>query len=152
MGAALFRCTMAKTILLAEDSPDDVILFLEVMRRSGLRNPVIVVHDGAEAIAYLKGNGKFADRNQYPLPAILMLDLRMPRMDGFHVLEWIHTQPRLHEMLVVVLSHYGETEDIRRAYALGAHSFLTKPFTHNDLLNLAGHFDGNWERSSARTE
>jgi CheY-like chemotaxis protein len=138
---------MANTILLAEDSPDDVTLFLDVLRKSGLRNPVIVVHDGVEAIHYLKGEGKFADRDQYPLPSILMLDLRMPRLDGFHVLEWMYSQTHLTDVLVVVLSHYGETSDINRAYALGAHSFLVKPFTQKDLTDLANYFDGRWERT-----
>jgi CheY-like chemotaxis protein len=138
---------MANAILLAEDSSDDVTLFLDVLRRSGLRNPVIVVHDGVDAIRYLKGEGKFADRDEYPLPSILMLDLRMPRMDGFHVLEWIDSQTHPMDLLVVVLSNYGETSDINRAYALGAHSFLVKPFTQKDLTDLANYFDGRWERT-----
>ena len=138
---------MANTILLAEDSPDDVTLFLDVLRKSGLRNPVMVVHDGVEAIQYLKGEGKFAERDEYPLPSILMLDLRMPRLDGFHVLEWIYAQTHLTDLLVIVLSHYGETHDINRAYTLGAHSFLLKPFTQKDLTDLASYFDGRWERT-----
>ena len=76
-----------------------------------------------------------------------MLDLRMPRIDGFHVLEWIYSQSHLTDLLVVVLSHYGETSDINRAYTLGAHSFLLKPFTQKDLTDLASYFDGRWERS-----
>lgn len=120
------------------------------MRRSRLRNPVLVVQDGVEAIAYLSGEGKFADRESYPLPAVFMLDLRMPKVDGFQVLEWLHTRPHLRDMLVVVLSHYGETHDINRAYILGAHTFLTKPFTQKDLDNLATHFTGHWERTPAQ--
>jgi CheY-like chemotaxis protein len=143
---------MAKAVLLAEDSYDDVVLFLEVMRRSGLRNPVQVVHDGEKAIAYLKGEGEFADRERHPLPAILILDLKMPRVSGFQVLEWINSHSGLKELLVVVLSHHGETSDINRAYALGAHSFLLKPFTQADLVNLAGHFNTHWERTPVRPE
>ena len=138
---------MANAILLAEDSPDDVTLFLDVMRRSGLRNPVQVVQDGVEAIQYLKGVGEFTDRDLHPLPSILMLDLRMPRLDGFQVLEWIYSQSHLTDLLIVVLSHYGETEDINRAYTLGAHTFLVKPFTTKDLTSLASYFDGRWERA-----
>lgn len=143
---------MANPILLAEDSPDDVTLFLDTMRKSGLRNSVTVVHDGVETIQYLKGEGKFADRDQFPMPSILMLDLRMPRMDGFQVLEWMYSQTDLTDVLVVVLSHYGETSDINRAYTLGAHTFLVKPFTKRDLTNLATYFDGRWERVPSQAE
>ena len=137
---------MTKTILLAEDSEDDVNLFLHTMRKSGLRNPVLVVRDGEEAIAYLKGEGKFADRDSYPLPEILMLDLMMPRMDGFQVLEWIRTQQEFQKLLVVVLCHLGETREINQAYDLGARSYLTKPVTTEDLVNLTSHFGDYWER------
>lgn len=138
---------MPKAILLVEDSKDDVILFRQVMQRSGLRNPVIVVRDGREAIDYLKGEGKYSDRENFPLPQILMLDLKMPRVDGFQVLEWIKSQEHLGDMLIIVLSHFGHTTEIQHAYELGAHSFLLKPFKDSDLLNLAAHFDGRWERT-----
>jgi CheY-like chemotaxis protein len=139
---------MAKVILLAEDSQDDVTLFLKVMRKSGLNNPVALVRDGEEAIAYLKGAGEFADREKFPMPEILMLDLKMPKMNGFQVLEWIQTQPHLKNLLVVVLSHLGETREINQAYDLGARSYLTKPVTTEDLVNLTSHFGGGcWERT-----
>lgn len=137
---------MAKTILLAEDSQDDVNLFMHVMRKSGLQNPVMTVRNGEEVIAYLKGEGGFADRNKNPMPEILMLDLKMPRMDGFQVLEWMRSQAHLKKLLVVVLSHLGETREINQAYDLGADSYLTKPVTTADLVNLTGHFGGYWDR------
>jgi CheY-like chemotaxis protein len=142
---------MAKAILLAEDSPDDVILFLHVMEKSGLCNPVIVVNDGDEVIAYLRGEREFADRNKFPMPEILMLDLRMPKVDGVQVLQWIRTQHNLPEFLIVVLSHFSQIHEVNRAYALGAHTFLTKPFKLDDLANLSGHFGSHWERTPART-
>jgi CheY-like chemotaxis protein len=138
---------MTKTILLAEDSPDDIALFMQVMVKSGRNNPVIVVRDGDEAIAYLKGEGKFSDREKFPVPSILMLDLKMPRVSGFQVLEWIRQQPQFSYILLVVISHYGETAEINRAYELGAHSFLTKPFSHTDLDNLASHYRIWWENN-----
>ena len=141
---------MAKTILLVEDSEDDELLFLDIMHRTGLANPVLVVRDGVKAIAYLKGEGEFADRIKYPLPAILLLDLKLPLMDGFKVLEWIKTQRQLGGMLMIVLSHYGETRSISRAYELGAHSFLTKPMKQSDLLDLANHFVDHWEQHVRR--
>jgi CheY-like chemotaxis protein len=136
-----------KTILLAEDSPDDITLFMEVMAKSGLPNPVMVVRDGGEAIAYLKGDGEFADRGKYPLPGVLMLDLRMPKVSGFEVLKWIRDKEQFKNLLIIVLSHYGETDEISRAYDLGAHSFLTKPLTQADLSNLVRHYRAWWENN-----
>lgn len=137
---------MPKAVLLAEDSREDETLFRLVMRRSGLANPVLVVRDGDEAIAYLKGESRFADRKQFPLPNVLFLDLKMPRVNGFEVLEWLKTQPPLDGMLVVVLTLFGDTKEIRRAYEMGADSFLTKPITQADLDNLTKFFEGHWDR------
>ena len=141
---------MAKTILLVEDSEDDELLFLDTMHRVGLANPILVVRDGGKAIAYLKGTGEFANRAKYPVPAILLLDLKLPGVDGFAVLEWVKTQPQLSSLLLVVLSHYGETKSISRAYELGAHSFLTKPVKQSDLIDLANHFVDHWDQNVRR--
>ena len=139
---------MAKAILLAEDSPDHEALFKLVLEEIGVGNPVMVVRDGIEAIAYLKGEGKFADRLIHPLPDILFLDLKMPRAGGFEVLEWLHDRPSLrNKLLVFVLSSFGDTQAIRRAYDLGANSFLSKPFTTEACEDLIRHFAGYWMRS-----
>lgn len=133
---------MAKAILLAEDSPDDELLFKHVLKNSRMENPVVVVRDGLGAIAYLEGTGAFADRTKHPSPAILILDLKLPRVDGFAVLEWLQKMPRLKkELFIVVLTHLYDHNQIRRAYALGADSFLCKPLTEKDLNNLIRHFD-----------
>lgn len=131
---------MLRTILLAEDSQDDEKLFLRVLRQAGVDNPVSVVHDGDETIAYLKGDGVFADRKKYPLPCALFLDLRMRRLDGWEVLKWLQSQNHFGEMLVVVLTVFDEPKAIREAYRLGAHSFLIKPFSDHDVRNLADYF------------
>jgi CheY-like chemotaxis protein len=127
-------------VLLAEDSPDDEFVFLEIIRKSGIQNPVTVVHDGDEAIAYLKGDGKFADPEASPLPSAIFIDLKMPRVGGFEVLRWIKTQPALKDVLLVILTHRHEVNVIKEAYELGAHSFLTKPLTQAELNNLILHF------------
>lgn len=139
---------MAKAILLAEDSGDDELLFKRLLTDHKVENPVMVVRDGVEAIAYLEGQGDFADRTQHPLPRIIFLDLKMPRADGFAVLEWLQTQPALKQnILVVVLSQFGDVSQVQRAYALGANSFLNKPLSREDLANLIRHYAPYWTRS-----
>lgn len=139
---------MAKAILLAEDSPDDELLFKRVLDRNRVENPVVVVRDGAATIAYLQGTGHFADRTQYPSPEILFLDLRMPGTDGFEVLEWLSKTPEVKKnLLIIVLTQFGDAGQIRRAYELGAHSFLSKPFKPEDSQNLIEHFATFWTRS-----
>ena len=139
---------MLRTILLAEDSQDDEKLFLRVLRQAGVENPVSVVHDGDEAIAYLKGDGAFADRKKNPLPCALFLDLRMRRVDGWEVLRWLQTQDHFADMLVVVLTVFDEPKAIREAYRLGAHSFLIKPFAQDDVKNLADYFKSALSRTA----
>jgi CheY-like chemotaxis protein len=131
---------LLKTILLAEDSPDDQILFLRVLRQAGVENPVFIVHDGDEALSYLKGEGSFTDRERFPLPCALFLDLRMRRVDGWEVLRWLRTQDEFSGMLVVVLTVFDEPKTILEAYRLGANSFLTKPIWGPDVKNLVQYF------------
>src|ERR1041385_2090882 len=114
-------------ILLAEDRPDDVMLVLRSFERAGIKNPIRVVPDGEKAIAYLGGSGAFSDRQAHPLPELILLDLKMPRMDGFKVLRWIRTHPKLSRLRVVVLTSSENIRDVNLAYSLGANSFLVKP-------------------------
>lgn len=125
---------------MAEDSPDDEVLFLRVLRQAGVSNPVVVVRDGDEALAYLKGQGDFANRERFPLPCALFLDLRMRRMDGWDVLKWMRDQDDLSGMLIVVLTRFNDPTSITEAYRLGAHSFLIKPFEPRDVKNLVQYF------------
>ena len=127
-------------ILLVEDSPDDVFLFLDLIKSIRVCNLIMQVHDGDEAIAYLKGEGKFTDRNSYPMPSVLFLDLRMPKVNGFEVLRWIKTQPQLKQLLIIILTHHHEVRTVNEAYTLGAHSFLIKPLNPKELSNLINHF------------
>src|SRR5437867_8698531 len=118
---------------MAEDSEDDELLFMDALKRSGLANSVIVVHDGDEAIAYLNGELRYADRDRFPLPAILLLDLAMPKVNGWQVLHWVRSRPEFNDLLVVVLTSSLRVEDLQRAYRMGANSYLGKPFSLNDL-------------------
>jgi CheY-like chemotaxis protein len=123
----------SETILLVDDSPDDVLLIRLALARAGLTHKLMVVADGEKALLYLRGDSPFADREAFPLPKLLLLDLAMPRMGGFEVLEWIRHQPELRQIPAIVLTGSALVADSKRAYELGASSFVTKP---SDLTEL----------------
>ena len=139
-------------ILLAEDDELHVELTLRSFRNGGLLNPVFVVNDGDQAVAYLKGEGKFSDRRTYPLPSLLLLDLKMPNKNGFEVLQWIRQQPALCRLRVVVLTSSGEIRDVNRAYELGANSFLVKPVRTDEFFRLTDAIKGYWLWLSAQPQ
>ena len=133
-------------ILLAEDSEEDELLFMNALQNSGIRNPVIVVTDGRQVIAYLNGELQYADRSRFPLPRILMLDLAMPKLDGWQVLQWVRARPEFADLLIVVLTNSLWADDLQRAYRMGANSFLGKPCTSAELLNLQQAYPAHWTR------
>ena len=116
-------------ILLAEDDVNDVLLVQRAFQKSSIANPLQVVRDGEEAVAYLSGNLQYADRDRYPLPVLLLMDLKMPRRSGLEVLVWLRQQPGLKRLPVVVLTSSNQSPDINRAYELGANSYAVKPCT-----------------------
>lgn len=125
------------TILLAEDDPNDVILFQRAMGRASLSAYSLqVVRDGEEAIAYLSGQAVYTDRDRYPLPALLVLDLKMPRKSGLEVLSWLRRQPELRHLIVVFLTSSNSPEDVRRAYEAGANSYLVKPVEFTEMVEM----------------
>jgi len=136
--------TTPGAILLVEDNDDDVFLMKHALASSGVTNPVFVVESGQEAIDYLAGAGPYQDRARYPLPAIVFLDLKLPLMSGHEVLAWIRSQRQLESLLVVVLTSSNEPSDVRRSYSLGANSYLMKPLTARQLLDLAKAFNWSW--------
>src|SRR6266850_3873045 len=123
-------------ILLAEDREDDAILIRKAFARTGISNPIYVVHDGEEAVHYLEGSGKYSNRELYPLPDLLLLDLKMPRMDGFEVLQWLREHSELKGLRVVVLTSSQDIYDVNKAYSLGANSFLVKPLEFENYTAL----------------
>src|SRR5579883_202266 len=125
-----------RTVLVAEDSSDDYILFQRALAKANFMSPLQRVENGDEAIAYLAGEGKFSDRVQFPLPALMLLDLKMPKRGGFEVLEWARQHPVYRKLPVVVLTSSSQYEDVDRAYSLGANSYLVKPGDFNDLIQL----------------
>jgi CheY-like chemotaxis protein len=131
-------------ILIAEDSEDDIALIRLAFQKSKLINPVQFVRNGEEAIAYLKGEGLYANRVEYPLPCLVLLDLKMPRKNGLEVLEWIRGQPGLNALRVVVLTTSQEIRDVNQAYQLGANSFLVKPTDLHDFVAMTRALAGYW--------
>lgn len=131
-------------ILLAEDNDDDVTMMRRAFKKANFLNPLYVVENGEQAIAYLQGAGKYASREEYPLPSLLLLDLKMPRKNGFDVLEWVRQQPGLSSLRVVVLTSSDEIRDVNRAYQMGANSFLVKPLDFSEFVRMTEALKGYW--------
>jgi CheY-like chemotaxis protein len=132
------------TILLAEDDQNDVLLIKRAFSKSRIVNPIACVGNGEEAVAYLKGEGAYADRQRYPLPFMLLLDLKLPRLSGHEVLQWLREQPLLKRLPVVVLTSSRQPVDINRAYELGANSYLVKPVVFEELSTLMQQLQLYW--------
>jgi len=116
-----------KVILLVEDNPDDEALTLRAFKRSNIMNEVLVVHDGVEALDYLFAQGAYADRDPTQLPELVLLDLKLPRIDGLEVLRRLRADARTRLLPVVVLTSSDEERDIVESYSLGANSYIRKP-------------------------
>ena len=131
-------------ILLAEDDPNDTLLIKRAFQKAGLGDSLKTVGDGDEAIKYLKGADSYSDRSRFPLPFLLLLDLKMPATDGFEVLQWVRCQPDFKRLLVVVLTSSNLQADVDRAYDLGANSYLVKPVEFNEMVNMIQRFEAYW--------
>jgi DNA-binding response OmpR family regulator len=123
-------------ILLVEDEPNDAFFFEYSLREAGIVNRLRVIRDGFEAIDYLKGVGKFADRETHPLPCLVVLDLKLPRATGFEVLEQMRLEPGLRRMIVLVLTSSSSDSDIVKSYDLGANAYLVKPSDSRELAHI----------------
>jgi CheY-like chemotaxis protein len=131
-------------ILLAEDHPDDVFIMRFALKRAGLPNPLFVARDGEEVVEYLGGEGAYADRGSYPFPSLVLLDLKMPRMDGFDVLRWCKSHPEINGLPIVVLSGSDLDEDKQRANELGAADYRVKPVGTENLILLLQELHSRW--------
>lgn len=132
-----------RTILLAEDNPKDVELTLEALATHRLANRIVVVRDGVEALEYLRYQGAYAHRDD-GLPAVLLLDIKMPRMDGIEVLEAIRQDATLKTLPVVMLTSSREEPDLARCYALGVNAYVVKPVDFKDFIAAARHIGVFW--------
>jgi len=133
-------------ILLAEDREDDILLIKRSFTKAFISNPIHVVRDGEQAMAYLEGEGKYSNRAEYPLPDLLLLDLKMPVKDGFEVIRWIRRHPTLRTLPIVVLTSSQDMRDVNSAYQLGANSFLVKPMDFENFVEMSRFINGFWLR------
>ncbi len=131
-------------ILLAEDDSNDALLIQRAFEKAGMGGMLKAVPDGEQAIDYLRGQGKYADRERFPAPFMVLLDLKMPGTDGFEVLQWIRNEPALKRLLVVVLTSSNFQPDVDRAYDLGANSYLVKPVRFEEMLSMIQRFEVYW--------
>lgn len=132
------------TILMADDDEDDRLLAKEAMVESRVLNSLKFVEDGVELIAYLRGEGKYSDRAEYPMPGLILLDLNMPKKDGREALQDIKADADLRRIPVVILTTSKAEEDMLRGYDLGAASYITKPVTFDALVDLMGALGRYW--------
>ena len=134
----------SQPILLVEDEENDVMLLQRAFRRAGMVNPLQVVRHGDDAVAYLEGSGEYTDRAKYPLPVLVLLDLKLPRRTGLEVLEWVKGQTGVKKIPIVVLTSSKNDSDVDRAYELGANSYLVKPVSFETLLELVKSLELYW--------
>lgn len=133
-------------ILQVEDEANEVFLLQRAFLQAGIANPVQVATDGQMAIDYLAGSGGFADRARFPMPGLVLLDLKLPRRSGREVLEWIRSQPELNKLVVIVFTSAQYVGDISLAYELGANSFVLKPVDFTQYVEVARLLKGWWLR------
>jgi CheY-like chemotaxis protein len=131
-------------ILLVEDNQMDIVLTLDAFKEARLENTINVVKNGEEALDYMFGRGKYTDRMMYPLPSLILLDLKMPGIDGFEVLRQIKSTPKLKRIPVVILSSSKEEGDRALSYDTGANSYLLKPVSFDGFVEIVKRIDNYW--------
>jgi CheY-like chemotaxis protein len=141
------------TVMLVEDDLNDIFIVKRAFKLAHIQNPLQVVTDGEEAIKYLRGEGKYSDRATYPLPHLVVMDLKMPRKTGFEVLEWIKRDGRpLRRIPVVIVSSSGNPGDVNRAYELGANAYMVKPMDFRAVEHLFESITHYWGLECAKPE
>ena len=135
---------MKPALLLVEDTEDDAFFLRRALSKAGVEQTPVHLGDGHEALAYLAGEGAYADRAAHPLPAIIFLDLNLPYKTGLQVLEWIRQRPEFARIVVIMLTSSREESDVRQAYRLGANSYVVKPSSADQLVEIAKAFRLWW--------
>ncbi len=135
---------MDRTVLYVEDEENDAFLVRFGFQRAGLENPLKVVTDGKDAIEYLSGSGRYSDRQQFPVPALVLLDLNLPVINGLEVLEWIRNQDGLRALPVVVFSSSDQAHDRQRAEELRANDYIVKPVNLGRMEEIIRSLSDRW--------
>lgn len=133
-----------KTILLVEDNPDDVALTMRALKQNNITNEVVVAKDGAEALDYLFGTGSYAGRDANLIPQVVLLDLKLPKIDGLEVLKRLRADRRTRLLPVVILTSSKEEQDLLNGYNLGANSYIRKPVDFNQFTEAVRHLGLYW--------
>jgi CheY-like chemotaxis protein len=133
-----------KTILVVEDTEDDVFFLKRALKSASISNPVQVVEDGQKAIDYLSGNGEYADRAAYPLPFLILLDLKLPYIMGLDVLKWIRGQRHFDQLIVAVLTSSQQDNDLTETTRLGGNFYFVKPPSSQKLSELVQKLSDHW--------
>jgi CheY-like chemotaxis protein len=133
-----------KVILVVDDSENDLGLLLRAFKIAAVTSPLQTVTNGEDAICYLKGEGRFSNRELYPMPALMLLDLKMPGTDGLEVLRWARSKHALDSLSIVVLTTSENLDDLKTAYELGANSFLSKPLLGDELSEMVRALHHYW--------
>lgn len=133
------------TVLLVEDDPNDVFLMERAFQRSAVEAEIRVLNDGEAAINYLMGNKQFADRVKFPMPSLMLLDLKLPKKSGLDVVAFVRSQPvPLKRLPIIMLTSSRQAIDINKAYLLGANSYFVKPGGFDSLLEIVNNFNEYW--------
>jgi CheY-like chemotaxis protein len=127
-----------------EDNEDDVFLMLRALKSAEIDLPLQTIEDGRQAIDYLSGSGRYADRATYPLPGLILLDIQLPQISGLEVLRWLRAESAFRTMVVIVLTSSNHPGDVRQAYELGANSYVVKPASFQRLVEFAQAFKKYW--------
>jgi CheY-like chemotaxis protein len=133
-----------KPILQIEDEEHDIIFMQVALELAEVKNPLAVLRNGQEAVAYLKGEGRFGNRGEYPVPVLVLLDLRLPRVPGLQVLRFIREQPDWALVPVLIISSSDQDADVEQAYQLGANAYIVKPTSPAELLDVVRRIKKYW--------
>jgi two-component system response regulator len=133
-----------KLIMVVEDNPDDEELTLRALRQGKIANEIVVTRDGAEALDYMFGTGKYQGRDLSKMPAVILLDLKLPKLSGLDVLQRLRADERTRLIPVVVLTSSSEDEDMLRSYQFGANSYVRKPVEFGAFVSAVGQLGGYW--------
>ena len=133
-------------ILVVEDDDSDFFLLERAFRKNKIENPIVRVKDGLEGLHYLQGSGDYTDRDKFPFPDVIILDLKTPRMSGLELLAWIREHPECRVIPTIIMSSSQQDVDVSRAYELGANTYFVKPTTFEDLIELTKTIQDYWHK------